>query len=359
MTKLKKNNTLNLFIRKQTNLKKSIISRNSIFEVKVCTFNYFFSFINDFLYELLTIVAFFFKKIIHPNKKNQSTQVYVSFASLGLKKCFGQQKLTSLILFISATLLFSCSQKTVGEIPEKIERKKTSELVSVLDSLSLQKPTTFYSKISTKYRDTTQNISFKTSVRMVKDSALSALITYASIPIYNSILTPDSLTILNKRSKCFTKTKLNYIKDNFGIAFDYKNVEELLLGMPLAYDIDQKYFQIHDQNNYIVSSHRKREIKRSDKKEKLQDDIIIKYYLSNDLKSLNKLEIESKSDTARIQVNFISRQMVDNYNVPNEVFIKVFTPRNEIQVEMNYDKVEINVTQQLFLVIPEGYEVCE
>ncbi|MES2588702.1 MAG: DUF4292 domain-containing protein [Bacteroidota bacterium] len=255
-------------------------------------------------------------------------------------------------------LLFSCSKKVVGELV-KVDRKKTSELVFVLDSLSVLKPSTFYTKISTKYRDTTQNISFKTSIRMVKDSAINALITYASLPIYNSILTPDSLVMLNKRAKCFTKTKLNYIKENFGIAFDYKNVEELLLGMPLAYDNDQKYFQIHDQHNYIISSHRKREIKRSDKKEKMQDDVIIKYYLSNDLKSLNKLEVESIADSAKIEMNFISRQMVDNYNAPNEVFIKVYTPRNVIEIEMNYDKVEINVPQQLFLVIPEGYEACE
>jgi hypothetical protein len=172
-------------------------------------------------------------------------------------------------------------------------------------------------------------------------------------------LTPDSLTLVNKRSKCFTKTKLNFIKENFGIDFDYKNVEQLLLGLPLAYDIEQKYFQIHDPYNYIISSHRKREIKKSDKWERLQDDLIIKYYLSNDLKSLVKMNVESKSDSARIEVNFISRQLIDSYDLPKEVFIHVFTAKNNIQIRMEYEKVEVDVPQQLFLVIPEGYEECE
>jgi len=267
---------------------------------------------------------------------------------------------TKILALFSVLFLFSCSHsKVIAENTEKVDRKKTTELLAVLDSLSLRKPQTFYSKIATKYRDTTQDISFKTSIRMVKDSAVNALITYATLPIYNSILTPDSLTILNKRGKCFTKTSLSYIKDNFGIAFDYKNVEELLLGLPLDYDDDQKYFQIHDPYNYIISSHRKREIRRSDKKEKFQDDIIIKYFISNDLKTLKKMELESKSDTARIEVNFLSWEMVENYSVPSEVYIKVYTAKNNIEVNLSYDKIQINVPQQLILVIPEEYEECK
>lgn len=265
-------------------------------------------------------------------------------------------KIVSVLVLLFLT---SCAKKVIGENYVKVERKKTAELLYVLDSLTKQKPQTFYSKISTKYKDTTQDISFKTSIRMVKDSAINALITYATLPIYNSVLTPDSLTILNKRGKCYTKTKLSYIKENFGIAFDYKNVEELLLGLPLAYDDDQKYFQIHDQYNYIISSHRKRDIKRSDKKEKLQDDIIIKYYLSNDLKSLKKMELESKADSARIEVNFLAWQFVDNYNIPDDVFIQIWTSNNFIEVSLDYDKVQINVPQQLFIVIPEEYGACE
>jgi hypothetical protein len=262
-------------------------------------------------------------------------------------------------LFVVSILFYSCSKKSIGLIFDRVERKKTSDLMVVLDSLSIQKPNTFYSKISTKYSDTSQNISFKTSIRLVSDSAVNALITYATLPIFNSILTPDSLTILNKRAKCFTKSKLNFIKDNFGVDFNYKNVEELILGLPLAYDTAQKYFQIHDPHNYIISSHRKREIKKSDKKEKFQDDIIIKYFLSNDLKSLKKMEVESKSDTARIEVSFLEREFVSNFNFPSKVFIKIFTPRNSIEINMNYEKIEVNVPQKLFLVIPEGYNECE
>lgn len=262
------------------------------------------------------------------------------------------------ILAFFSVLQTACSKKLIAENTVKVERKKTQELLDKLDSISLRKPNTFYTKIATKFKDTTQDVSFKTSIRLVKDSAINALITYATLPVFNSIVTPDSVQILNKRQKCITKTKLSYIKENFGIAFEYKNVEELLLGLPLAYDGDQKYFQIHDPYNYIISSHRKREIKKADKKEKLQDDIIIKYFLNTDLSTLKKLEIESKEDTAKIEVNFLSWQMVDSFSVPQEVYIVIQTARNKMEISMNYDKVQINVPQQIVFVIPEEYGEC-
>jgi hypothetical protein len=259
--------------------------------------------------------------------------------------------------------LISCSKKLVIINPEKLDRKKTPELVHTLDSLFLLRPTFFYSKISTQFQDTNQNVSFKTSIRMVKDSATNALITYAAIPIFNTMLTKDSLTILNKRNKCYSKSKLSALKDNFGYDFEYKNIEEIILGLPIAYDTNQKYFQIHDPFNYILSSHRKKEIKRNDRprpnRRNETNDIIIKYFLTPDAKGLRKMEIESPDDSTQIFVDYISREMVDNFNVPKEVVVNVKTPRNNIFVNLTYDKIEINQPQPLFLVIPENYEICE
>ena len=131
----------------------------------------------------------------------------------------------------------------------------------------------------------------------------------------------------------------------------------------LAYDTNQKYFQIHDPFNYIISSHRKREIRRNDKgkpdRKGENDDVIIKYYLTDDAKGLKRMDIESPGDSTRVQVDYISRSMVDNFNIPKEVYVQVFTPRNVINVNLDYDKVEINQPQPLILTIPENYGICE
>lgn len=253
--------------------------------------------------------------------------------------------------------LFSCSAVRVLENTDKLARKKTSDLVETLDSLARYQPMFFYSKIATKFKDTSQNASFKTSLRMVRDSAMTASISFASIPIINTLLTKDSLTIVHKRSKCFQVESLNFLKTSFGLDVDYNNIEELLLGLPLDYDTNLRYFQIHDPFNYIISSHRKRDIKRNERKD--LDDIVVKYFLTNDAKGLRRVEIESPSDSTFAKINYIERQFDSGFSAPKLVLIEIFTPRNRIQIEMEYEKMNLIDRPDIFIVIPENYEICE
>lgn len=273
------------------------------------------------------------------------------------------------IKWIQAALLLvlvsACSPKIGLLNPNKLERKKTPELIEALDEMIKNKPDYFYSRISTKFKDTTQNVSFKTSLKIKKDSAVSAFISFAAIPIIQAIVTRDSLTVVNKRNKCYNITDLSMIKNTFGYAFEYANVEELLLGIPLAYDTNQRYFQIHDPFNYIISSHRKRHIKKNDKGKPMDknaendEDIIIKYFLSDDITRIKKLEIESPSDSTRLEINYVTSEIINSYNVPKNVEIQVFTPRNTINLKLDYEKTEVNEPQSLLLVIPKTYGICE
>ena len=246
------------------------------------------------------------------------------------------------------------------DLQEKTGRKKTAELIQALDSLFDQRPDYFYSKWSTKYSDTNQNLSFKTSVRMKTDSAVNALITYAGIPIYQALLTKDTLLISNKRNKCYSKTNLSFFQNNFGYPFTFSNIEELFMGIPLAYDSTQRYYQINNPYYHVISSHRKHEIKKHARNIKFaeENEIIIKYYLNNDLNRLEKIEIESPEDETNVLVEYISREFIKNFNIPKEVLIKVSTPKNTINVRLEYEKTEINEEQNLNVIIPSSYEVC-
>jgi hypothetical protein len=264
------------------------------------------------------------------------------------------------VLVIAGVFLLSCAKKMTDAERQKLPRKKTQELVLLMDSLSQKKPHFFYTKIATDFADTNRNLNFKTSVRMVCDSAINTLITYANIPVVNAMITNDSVTIVNKRDKCYIKQSLGFIKENFGVDFNYRNLEELILGMPLDYDTTQKYFQIHDPYNYTLSSHKKREIKRLDRIEReTKEDIIIKYFLADSLHSLKGMFIESPSDSTTIRVDYQSRENQKGYDIPKDVFILITSPRNQIRIAMTYNKIEIDEPQPLPFVIPEGYETCE
>ncbi len=255
--------------------------------------------------------------------------------------------------------LFACSPKVGNELMngDKLPKIKDKELVDRLDSLSKIEPRTFYSKLDINYKDSTTDISFKTSLKIVADSAVSAIITYARIPIVTAMVTKDTITVVNKREKCYTVQSLDYLKTTFGVDFTYENMEELFLGKPLDYNIEQKYFVDHDPYHYSISTHKKRDKKRMDRRPK--EDIVLNYILSNDGKSLQQTTIKSPSDSTEITVIYEQRQEVNGMNVPKVVHMHIKAKEKGIYIKMDYEKVEINEPQELIIVIPEKYEKCK
>ncbi len=255
--------------------------------------------------------------------------------------------------------LSSCSPKVGSDVMngDKLPKIKDKELVDRLDSLSKIEPKTFYSKLDINYKDSTTDISFKTSLKIVADSAISAIITYARIPIVTAMVTKDTITVVNKREKCYTVQSLDYLKSTFGVDFTYENMEELFLGKPLDYNINQKYFVEHDPYHYSISTHKKRDKKRMDRRPK--EDIVLNYILSDDAKFLQQTMIKSPSDSTEITVIYEERQNVNGMNVPKVVHMHIKAKDKGIYIKMDYEKVEINEPQELIIVIPEKYEKCK
>jgi hypothetical protein len=278
------------------------------------------------------------------------------------------RSINHIVLFFGLFVFSACSKKnaevvaipTPVEKDDKLPRKRTQKLLSIMDSLSTNQPAFFYAKIGTDFSDTNRSVSFKTSIRMVNDSATNVLITYAKIPIVNATITGDSITLVNKKDKCYIKESLGFIKESFGVEFDYNHLEELVMGYPLGYDTSQRYFKLNEPFDYTISSHKKRELKRLDRQplKESRENVIVKYILNDSLNALRGMIIESPDDTTTIVVNYLERIAVDRYILPKKVSLTITSPRNTIRMVLDYEKIEVNNPQQLYLVIPEEYEKC-
>lgn len=266
------------------------------------------------------------------------------------------KKLLFISLFIFSIL--SCSKKVTEHIisSEKLPKYKDKELIHKLDSLSNTNIKTFYSKIKVNYSDSERSISFKTSLKMICDSALNALITYTKIPVISTLISTDSITILNRTKKCYNKGNLDYFKNQFGVEIGFENLEELFLGQPIDFDNTQKYFVINDPYQYTITSHRKRLQKKMERKQK--EDIILTYHLNDNTTKLRSTNITSIGDSAHIQIDYLTYQTINEFSVPKRVKLRVNTPQNNIEVFLDYEKVEINNEEELILIIPKSYEEC-
>lgn len=251
----------------------------------------------------------------------------------------------------------SCANKlTQGQ--DKLPKVKEEQLIAALDSISRSVPSFLSSRIDTKYSDNKQNLNFKTSLKINKDTAVHALITYAGLPMITAMVTTDSVKISNKREKCFIQEDLNFFKMQFGIDFSYLNLEELLWGRPLNFNPKREYYLIHDPYNYILSTHTSTNSVGSIQ-EKDKGRLLISYHLSPDLKYLKKVEITSFKDEVNIIITYPDYMIDPLLSLPKNVNIEIKTPKNKISLSMTYDKVELNVPKEMVFVIPESYEKCK
>lgn len=260
------------------------------------------------------------------------------------------------IVALFGLILIACS-KRITEGGGKLPKKTDLELIQALDTLSNQKYSSFYSKINTSYSDSAQNVSFKSTVRIVADSATNMMISYASIPMVHVLITKDSVKVVNKREKCLAAEGLSFIKSKFSLDFSLKNIEELMMGLPVDFDPERTYFQTESDKGYVLCTHDKHAIKKIGKGE--LNEIIMYYTLSPDLSQVKSMTIVSPTDKTEITVDYTSRELIDSFLFPVLVSIKIVTPAQEIKVELEYNKTHVNQIEQIHFVIPEGYGKCE
>jgi hypothetical protein len=260
------------------------------------------------------------------------------------------------IFGLVAFVLASCSKKTGVSGYEKLPRIKTNELAEKLDSLSQSDWVFLSTKINTKFSSREQKQSFKTSLKMRRDSLINATITFASIPIINAVISPDTLKVVNKKDKCFIIEDVNFLKKKFDLPFEFSQLEELLLGLPLAWDKNAKYHQLDDLNYYVLSSHKKRFLGRRDNKQ--ENDIMIRYFLTPHTFELAQVLVDSPEDTTSVRIQYFDRYSDAGFPLPQRTEILIFTPRDTIAVELKFLKPELEKEKSIFLTIPENYEKC-
>ncbi len=277
------------------------------------------------------------------------------------------QFIKSLLAIGIVVLSASCAPRELAEKPVRLEKKKEKELIVALDSIHQLRPNTLFTKIKSSYSDTAKSISFKTTIRLVKDSFADVIISKMNLPVASALITTDSISIANKLQKCLIQKDLSYFKEIFQVDFNYQNLEELLLGLPIGFDTTQRYFQINDPFQYLISSVKKKELRRElrnrndrNRNNRRNDDnnLVFVYQLASDLKSIKRMSLNSPNDTTSIEINYLSRDSIDTYLLPNEVSVVIKTPRNRIVIDLDYGSTSVNELQEILFTIPEGYETC-
>jgi hypothetical protein len=264
-------------------------------------------------------------------------------------------------LFLATILIFSASGcKTVKQINKAISPKDSSAVIiidqSKVDSLLMIRQTienmnrnyidfkTFNAKIKVDYQDNKGRQPDVTAiVRIIKDSAIwiSLTASFLNIEIYRVLINRDSVILLNKQDKEVQYRSLDYLQEVTEIPFDYKTLQDLLIGNPVFVDSNIVYYKKTENQIYfsMAGIYFKHLLTLSS----------ANYYLTHS--KLDDVDI-TRSRTADLTYADYENKTGFNFSTYREIRV---SEKNKLDIRLNFKQYEFNKELSVSFHIPKNY----
>jgi hypothetical protein len=269
----------------------------------------------------------------------------------------------SLLIFFAMLMcvfLFSC--RSAKKIQSAISQKDTISAVLInptnADSALQVKNTmanlrskyidfkTFSAKIKVEYEDSKGKQPNVTAyVHMIKDSVIwiSMYATFLNIEAFRVLITKDSVFLLDKLNKEVQLRSMDYLQDVTGIPFDFKTLQDLLLGNPVFLDSNNIVYYKQAKDKILLATVGK----------------YFKHLLT--LSNNDTLLLHSKLDDVDLNRNRTADLTYDDYE--NKVGFNFSTYReitvsekNKLDIRFNYKQYEFNKDLSVPFNIPKNYD---
>ncbi len=263
------------------------------------------------------------------------------------------------IFFFIIFSVFSC--KTIKQINKAIAPKDTTAVIMIdqskADSLLMIKNTienlnhnyidfkTFNAKIKVEYQDSKGKQPDVTAiVRIIKDSAIWISLTASilNFEIYRTLITRDSVILLNKQEREVQYRSLDYLQEVTEIPFDYKTLQNLLIGNPIFLDSNIVYYKKTEDQILLsmLGNYFKHLLTLSDNN----------YFLIHS--KLDDVEI-ARNRTADLTYSDYENKNGFNFSTSRQISV---SEKNKLDIRLNFKQYEFNKELSVSFNIPKNYK---
>ncbi len=266
-------------------------------------------------------------------------------------------KITITILTV-LLLLASCGGKKRTADGTKLKHYNWKELVDSLQTNEF-KFEWIRSKASAKVIFRSEKNTVKANLRIRKDSA-SWVNLSKGIQIMTAVASNDSIKVLKKiGNKEYYIDDFSTVNRFLNTEVDYSILEDFFAGNAIGFDYEaDKYKSGIDDGMYILSSDK---IKKMDKLLKKginrNRDILYRCWINPINFKCQKVRVDLLLDTASLTVAYEDWQLLEEGEVfPFKSSIVLETPRDTVQLQLEYSKVKINEEQRMPFKLTDSYE---
>ncbi len=268
-------------------------------------------------------------------------------------------KILSAFFLIFLSLQFSQCRSGKAMITKAIAPRDTSNTVqskTAEDSIILIRTTkdllqknkrefsTFSAKIKMDIDDAKgKKPDLLANVRIIKDSIIwiSISATILNVEVYRVYITRDSVILLDKQAKEVQYRSLDYLKEIADIPFDFKTLQDLIVGDPVFFN--EENMIVKKSDNFLLVSSTGKEFKN-----------LITLSLPDYLLQHCKL------DDLDVSRNRTASFTYDNYTTAGGIPFSanrqiIATEKNKLDVRMNFKQFEFNKELSVSFSVPKNY----
>ncbi len=267
-------------------------------------------------------------------------------------------KRSRLISFVFCILAFVSCKKLEKAKRSSLEGKKTEYLIAQMHSNEVTFDT-FSAKSNVSLFQENKKTSFKTVLRIKKDSAIWVSITpLLGIEMARVLITRDTVKVLNRLAKEYFIGDYNYINKRFNVEFEYEVLQAILLGNAIAFEQDEKVKFATDKEDYYLGNMKKRKARKADDKpEKIErkEDEILSLWINQSTFKIAKFLISDLTADKFILGEYTSHIELDNQLVPNKLKFEIQS-NTPAKLEMEYSKIALNDPLKFSFKVSSKYE---
>ncbi|NNK80982.1 MAG: DUF4292 domain-containing protein [Flavobacteriales bacterium] len=246
-------------------------------------------------------------------------------------------------------------------------------------------------KVSTEADMNGEKMSFKTNLRMRKDSIIWMSISPAlGIEVARMIVTPDSVKFIDKWNDKYYLGTHDFIEERINVDLDFQFLQDLAVGNPILYDSEGKFKGTKDDEGYVLTSRSKAKVrkitgvkytrknaeamedtivldvdeKRYDKViEKFDEDnnelILKRYWVGPDNFKVIRTIVNDLLNLRSIQADYEKFEEVEGQFIPVKMNYKIVEPTKQAGFRMEYTRVKLDKATTFPFTIPEKFVKIE
>lgn len=186
------------------------------------------------------------------------------------------------------------------------------------------------------------------NLRIKNDSLIWINLSKYKKKIARSSFEHDSVKItLEYPEKFFYLSSFNTLSDSTNLSLSYEIIQELLIGGSFIRLVQDKFISNIKENQYYLTSHRKRKSNRiTSNKTKHDIELIYQSWIDPVNFKCNRVNIFFPESSSEIDIQYDEWTDIENQLFPQKIKVKMSSFSNEYSLEIAYKSIKFDVPQR-------------